>query len=81
MTEIPNSRHPPPKAVTAFIVFRLLSLRRKSFIIYVNYYIQWLLLVFLEIFSVRLSGSDYFVPFDSLDGNSALCNIPVLRIS
>ncbi len=36
------------------------------------------------IFSASLSGSDYFVFFDTLDGNGALshvlCNIPVLRI-
>ncbi len=64
--------------MTAFIVFRLLALRRKSFIIYENYFIQWLILVFLEIFSGSLSGSDDF-------GNSALFanvlwDIPVLRI-
>ncbi len=72
--------------MTAFIVFRLLALRRKSFIIYENDYIQWLLLLFLVIFSASLSGSDEFVLFDSLDGNGALftnvlCDIPVLRIS
>ncbi len=45
---------------------------------------KWLLLLFLVIFSASLSGSDYFVFFDTLDGNGALshvlCNIPVLRI-
>ncbi len=63
-----------------------LKSKRKSFIIYENSYIQWLLLFFFEIFSASLSGSDDFVLFDSLDGNGALfanvlCNIPVLRIS
>ncbi len=52
--------HPPPKALTAFIVSRLLALRCKSFIIYKNAYIQRLLLLFLVIFSVSLSGSDVF---------------------
>ncbi len=66
--------------MTAFIVLRLLSLRPKSFIIYENDYIQWLL---LYIFSASLSGSDDFVLFDSLNGNSCalfaivLCDIPV----
>lgn len=32
--------HPPPKAMTTFIEFRLLALRRKLFIIYENYYIE-----------------------------------------
>ncbi len=41
----------------------------KSFIIYANYYIKWLLLVFLEIFSGSLSGRDDLVVSDSLDGN------------
>ncbi len=80
-----KQQHPPPKAMTAFIVLRLLALRCKSFIIYEKYYIQWLLLVLLVIFSASLPGSDDFVLFDSLDGNGALfanvlCNIPVLRI-
>ncbi len=35
-TAFPNSRHPPPKAMTTFIVLRLLALRRKSFIIYME---------------------------------------------
>ncbi len=47
---------------TAFIVFRNL---------YENY-CQWLLLVFLVIFSASLSGSDDFILFDSFDGNNAL---------
>ncbi len=37
-------------------------------IIYENYYIQWLLLLFIGIFSASLSGSGNFVLFDSLDG-------------
>ncbi len=53
----------------AFIVFRLLALRCKYIFIYENYYIQWLLLLFLVTFSASLSGSDGFVRFDS-DGNS-----------
>ncbi len=61
----------PLKAMTTFIVLRLLALRCKSFIVYENYYIQWLLLVFLVIFSASLSRSDDFVLFDSLDGNTA----------
>ncbi len=64
-------RHPPPKAMTTFIVFRLLALRRKSFIMYENDYTQWLLLLFFVIYSAGLSGSDNFILFDSLDGNSA----------
>ncbi len=44
---------------------------RKSFIIYENDYIQWLLLLFFMIFSASLSGGDYFVLFESLDGNGA----------
>ncbi len=35
-TAFPNSRPPPPKAMTTFIVLRLLALRRKSFIIYME---------------------------------------------
>ncbi len=62
-TVSPNSRYPPPKAMTTFIVFRLLALRCK-FIIYEN------LLLFV-IFSASLSGSDDFVLFDSPDGNGA----------
>ncbi len=46
------------KPVTAFTVFRLLVLRRKSFIIDKNYYIQWPLLLFFVIFSASISGSD-----------------------
>ncbi len=73
-------------AKTAFIVFRLLALRRKQFITYENDYIQWLLLLFLLIFSVSLSGSDDFVLFDLLDGNGALfanvlCDIAILHTS
>ncbi len=42
--------------------------------------------IFLVIFSASLPGSDDFVLFDSLDGNSAvfayvLCDITILRIS
>ncbi len=36
-----------------------------------NVYIQWLLLLFLVIFSASYSESDDFVLFDSLDGNGA----------
>ncbi len=57
--------------MTTFIVFRLLALRRKSFIMYENDYTQWLLLLFFVIYSAGLSGSDNFILFDSLDGNSA----------
>ncbi len=68
------------------IVLRPLTPRRKSFFIHEHYYIQWLLLVFLVIFSGSLPGSDDLVLFDSLDGNDAsfvnvLCDIPVLCIS
>ncbi len=70
-----KQQHPPLKAMTAFIVLRLLALRCKSFIVYENYYIQWLLLVFLLIFSTSLSESDDFVLFDSLDGNTATISI------
>ncbi len=38
----PKQQHPRQKAMTGFIVFRLLS-RCKSFIMYENYYIQGLL--------------------------------------
>ncbi len=41
-----------PCSPTAFIVFRLLTLRHKSFIKYENYYIQWLFVIF----SGSLSG-------------------------
>ncbi len=41
-------------------------------IIYENHYVQWLLLVLLEIFRASLLGSDGSVLLDSLDGNSAL---------
>ncbi len=59
-------------------------LRRKQFIRDGNYYIQWLLLLFLVVFSASLSGRDDFDLFDSLDENSvlfanALCDIPILR--
>ncbi len=66
-----KQQHSPPKAVTAFIVFRLLALRRKSFFIYETYYIQQLILVFYRLFSASLPGSDDFVLFDSSDGNGA----------
>ncbi len=59
----PNSRHQLPKAMTALNVLRLLALRRKEFIICENYHIQWLLLIFLTIFSASLSGSDKFFSF------------------
>ncbi len=55
--------------MTAFIVFRLLALRCKSFFIYETYYIQQLILVFYRLFSASLPGSDDFVLFDSSDGN------------
>ncbi len=82
---VPKQQHPPPKAMTAFTVFRLLVLRCKRFFIFADYYIQWLLLVFLVLFSASLPGSDHFVLFD-LDGNGALfenvlCDIPFLRIN
>ncbi len=54
--------------MAAFIVFGLLALRSKSFMITyytTNYYIQWLLLLFLVIFSASLSERD---DFDSGDG-------------
>ncbi len=35
----------------------------------IHYYIKWLLLLFLVIFSACLSGSDGFVLFDSLNEN------------
>ncbi len=38
---------------------------------YENDYTQWLLLLFLVIYSAGLSGSDDFILFDSLDGNGA----------
>ncbi len=77
---VPKQQHPPLKAMTAFIVLHLLSLRPKSFIIYENDYIQWLLLLFLCIFSGSLSGSDDFVLFDSINNSLfaiVLCDIPV----
>ncbi len=37
---VPKQQYSPPKAMAAFIVFRLLALRRKSFFIYEKYYIQ-----------------------------------------
>ncbi len=64
---VSKQQHPPSKAMTAFIVFRLLALRRKSFNIDENYYIQWLLLLFLVVYCAGWSGSDDFVLFDSLD--------------
>ncbi len=82
---VPKQQHPPLKAMTAFTVFHLLVLRRKRFFIFADYYILWLLLVFVVLFSASLPGSDHFVLFD-LDGNGALfenvlCDIPVLRIN
>ncbi len=59
------------KAITVFIVFRLLALRHKSFIIYEKYYIQWLLPLSFVIFSDSLSGSEDFVLFDSSGGKGA----------
>ncbi len=69
-----------------FIVFHLPALRRKSFILYENYYIQWLLPIFYRLFGASLSESDDFVLSDSLDGNgdlnaNVLCNVPVLHTS
>ncbi len=57
-----------------------------NLIISENYYIQWLLLCFLDIYIASLWGSDDFVLFDLLDGNSAcstnfLCDITILHIS
>ncbi len=65
--------------MTAFIVFRLIALRRIYYSIYENYYINVFLLL-----SASLSVSDDFVLVDSLDGNGALfanvlCAIPGLR--
>ncbi len=34
---VPKQQHSPPKAMIVFIVYRLLTLRRKSFFIYENY--------------------------------------------
>ncbi len=78
----PVTETPHLEKITAFILF----VRHKLFITYENYYIQWLLLLFLVIFSASLSESDDFVLFDSLDGNAALftnilCNIPILHTS
>ncbi len=42
-------------------LIHLLALWHKSFIIYENCYVQWLLSLFLVIFSASLSGSDDFV--------------------
>ncbi len=47
--------------------FHLLTMRRKSFIMYEKDYIQWLLLVFLVLYSAGWSASDDFVLFDLLD--------------
>ncbi len=55
--------------MTAFILFRLLALRRKSFFVHEIFYIQWLILVFLGIFSASLSGS----------GTNVLCDIPIFQ--
>ncbi len=62
------------------------SLRGASHLSYMTFIIQWLLVVFLVIFSASLSGSNAFVLMDSLDGNGALfanvlCDIPVLHIN
>ncbi len=72
------------KAMAAFILICLLGY--KSFIMYENYYVQCILLLFLVIYSVGLSGSADFVLFDSLDGKRYLfanvkCDITVLCIS
>ncbi len=37
---VPKQQHSPPKAMTAFIVFRLLALRPNYFFMYENDYIQ-----------------------------------------
>ncbi len=39
-----NQQHPPPKAVTAFIVLCMLSEAQVIYILYEYDYIQWLLL-------------------------------------
>ncbi len=62
MTAFPNSRQPHSLCFVC---------SHKSVIIYENYYFQWLLPLFFVIFSGSLSGSDNFVLFDMLDGNSA----------
>ncbi len=74
-TVFPNSRHPPSKAMTAFTIVssarsevQVIIIIIIIIIIYENYYIQWLLLLFIGIFSASLSGSGNFVLFDSLDG-------------
>ncbi len=49
----PKQQHPPLKAMTAFTVFHMLALSAQV-MIYANYYIQWLLLLFLVIFSATV---------------------------
>ncbi len=53
-------------------IYCVSSARSEAQAIYENYYIQWLLLLFLVIYSASLSGSDDFVLFDSLDGKETV---------
>ncbi len=64
-----------------FIVFRLPALRRKSFILYENDYIQWLLSLFYRLFGASLSESDDFVLSDGDLYANVLCNVPVSHTS
>ncbi len=73
---VPVSRHPWKQWLLS-LCFVCSLLWHKSFIIYENYYIQWLLPLILWIFSASLTGSDDFVLFDSSYGN-VLCDIPIL---
>ncbi len=54
----PDSRHPPLLWGTSNLLYMKI--------------IQWLLLLFLVIFSASLSESDHFVLFDSFNGKGAL---------
>ncbi len=71
-TVLPNRSHPPTKARPLLLCFICsLEVQVVYYRLFENYYNQWLLLVLLVRFSAGLSGSDDFVLFDSLDGNSA----------
>ncbi len=50
---------------------RSIRLRKRWTRSEIDHNIQWLLLVFLVIFSAGLSGSDDFDVFDSVDGSRA----------
>ncbi len=61
---VPVSRYPWKQWLHS-LCFVCSLLWHMSFIIFENYYIQWLLPLILGIFSASLTGSDDFVLFDS----------------